>query len=36
VPGSPGAADDITSVADILEIVRAIRAGGVQAGFRRT
>jgi hypothetical protein len=28
VPGSPGAADDITSVADALEIVRAIQASG--------
>ncbi|HEY2178418.1 MAG TPA: M20/M25/M40 family metallo-hydrolase [Caulobacteraceae bacterium] len=28
VPGSPGAADDITGVADALEIVRAIRAAG--------
>jgi len=28
VPGSPGAADDITGVADALEIVRAIKAAG--------
>ncbi|MGH7024785.1 MAG: M20/M25/M40 family metallo-hydrolase [Caulobacteraceae bacterium] len=28
VPGSPGAADDTTSVADALEIVRAIKASG--------
>ena len=28
VPGSPGAADDITGVADALEIVRAIAASG--------
>ncbi|HEY1879169.1 MAG TPA: M28 family peptidase [Caulobacteraceae bacterium] len=28
VPGSPGAADDITGVADALEIARAIRASG--------
>jgi len=31
VPGSPGAADDIASVSAILEIVRAIEAGGVPA-----
>jgi len=31
VPGSPGAADDIASVATILEIVRAIKAAGVPA-----
>ncbi|MDR3513239.1 MAG: M20/M25/M40 family metallo-hydrolase [Caulobacteraceae bacterium] len=31
VPGSPGAADDATGVASALEIVRAIRAGGVPA-----
>ncbi len=31
VPGSPGAADDITGVADVLEIVRAIKAQGVPA-----
>ena len=29
VPGSPGAADDITGVASALEIVRAIKAAGV-------
>ena len=28
VPGSPGAADDITGVADALEITRAIKARG--------
>jgi hypothetical protein len=28
VPGSPGAADDITGVASVLEIVRAIEAAG--------
>jgi hypothetical protein len=31
VPGSPGAADDIASVAAILEIVRAIEASGTPA-----
>jgi len=31
VQGSPGAADDTTSVASILEIVRAIKTGGVPA-----
>ena len=31
VPGSPGAADDITGVADVLEIVRAIKAQGTPA-----
>jgi Peptidase family M28 len=31
VPGSPGAADDIASVATILEIVRAIEVAGVPA-----
>ena len=31
VAGSPGAADDITGVADVLEIVRAIKAKGVAA-----
>ena len=31
VPGSPGAADDITGVASELEIARAIKAGGVPA-----
>jgi hypothetical protein len=31
VPGSPGAADDITGVASALEIVRAIKAEGVAA-----
>lgn len=31
VPGSPGAADDITGVASVLEIVRAIKAAGVPA-----
>ncbi len=31
VPGSPGAADDITGVADLLEIVRAIKAQGTPA-----
>jgi hypothetical protein len=31
VPGSPGAADDITSVATALEIVRAIKAEGTPA-----
>ena len=31
VPGSPGAADDLTGVASVLEIVRAIRASGVPA-----
>ncbi len=31
VQGSPGAADDITGVASILEIVRAIKTGGVPA-----
>jgi hypothetical protein len=31
VPGSPGAADDVASVASILETVRAIRAGGAPA-----
>jgi hypothetical protein len=31
VPGSPGAADDITGVASALEIVRAIKTGGVPA-----
>jgi hypothetical protein len=29
VPGSPGAADDATGVAAVLETVRAIKAGGV-------
>jgi hypothetical protein len=28
VPGSPGAADDITGVSDALEVVRAIKASG--------
>ncbi len=31
VPGSPGAADDITGVASVLEVVRAIKAAGVPA-----
>ena len=31
VPGSPGAADDITGVADVLEIVRAIKTQGAPA-----
>jgi Peptidase family M28 len=31
VPGSPGAADDLTGVASELEILRAIKAGGVPA-----
>ena len=31
VPGSPGAADDVTSVAAALEIVRAIKAEGTPA-----
>lgn len=31
VPGSPGAADDVTSVAAALEIVRAIKAAGTPA-----
>jgi hypothetical protein len=31
VPGSPGAADDMTGVASVLEIVRAIKTGGVPA-----
>ena len=31
VQGSPGAADDITGVASVLEIVRAIKTGGVPA-----
>ena len=31
VPGSPGAADDITGVASALEIVRAIKTDGVPA-----
>ncbi len=31
VPGSPGAADDVTGVACALEMVRAIRAGGTPA-----
>jgi len=31
VQGSPGAADDITGVASILEVVRAIKTGGVPA-----
>ena len=31
VQGSPGAADDMTGVASVLEIVRAIKTGGVPA-----
>ncbi len=31
VPGSPGAADDITGVAAVLEVVRAIKVAGVPA-----